>query len=220
MLLSIAVAVVVLLAMGLCSLLVFGSKNKGGNDLPTHTPPPTFTLMVSPTPRPTLGPTPTPSPSPTPTPIVVGWRELGHLAVDEYKARTVVEVERKGFWGTDRILLEAVGNIQIGIDMTKVQGSNVQIDGTSVKVVLPHATVTSVELLPGESRVYDSQRRWVFSEYEGIEMEALARARAQLKDWAAAEEAMLGRSESLARFQLGEFLRHLGFENIEIAFED
>jgi hypothetical protein len=218
--LSIAIALAILVGLALMALSVLSPDQPELVDPPTHTPPPTFTQIPTSTPLPTLTVTPSPTPSPTPTPIVVNWRELGHLAVDQYKARTVVEVTRSSFWGTDRILLEAVGNIQVGIDMKAIRPSDVEIEGTSVRITLPRAQVTAVEILPAESRVYDSRRKWLFSEYEGIEVEAMDRARDELWQWAANEESMLRRSESLARLQLAEFLRKLGFREIEIDFRE
>jgi hypothetical protein len=189
-------------------------------------PPPTFTPTLSPTPRSTLSPTSTLTPTPTPTPLPpLPWRELGYLTSIEYpRVRTVVEVERKrpgldGILGTDRILLMAVGKIQVGVDLSQVKDEDVQIEDTTVKVILPHAIITSVELLPNEALIYDSKRRWLFSEYEGIEVEALDKAREQLRDETLSNKGMLELGEQLARLQLTDFLRQTGFEEVEITFK-
>jgi hypothetical protein len=141
----------------------------------------------------------------------------------EYTVTTVVEKERAdpilgGILGTDRVLLVAVGKVQAGVDMTQIDESDVQIDGTTIKLVLPPAEVISVELLPEESTIYESDRSWLFSEYEGLELEALEEARAQLMASAESNQGMLDLAEKFARLQLEEFLRKVGFEEIEITF--
>ncbi len=79
--------------------------------------------------------------------------------------------------------------------------------------------VISVDLLPEESRIYDSDRSWLFSEYEGLELAAMEQARQQLLDQAMHNEGMSEMAETLARLQLTEFLRSIGYQEIEIQFE-
>ena len=147
MLASIAISVFVLIAVMICALLVFRPHPPFPptvplTDLPTHTPPPTFTPIPSATAKATW------TPVPSPTPIVIHWRELGYLTVVEYTAKTVVEEKgEKTIWGTDWVLLEVVGKVQAGVDMMQIRDQDVVINGTSVEIVLPAPTVTSVELL-------------------------------------------------------------------------
>lgn len=174
----------------------------------------------------TLAPLPTPPPTytPIPTPIVIGsWRELGHLTTLQSTLQTVVEVSREGMLGGliggDRLLLQAVGNVEAGIDMTQITGSDVFIDGNHIELRLPPASITSVEILPHETQIFDVERRWILSEYEGLEIEALNQARIQLESWAVDRDGMLLRAEEIAAYQLNEFLRQLGFETIIITFD-
>ena len=76
--------------------------------------------------------------------------------------------------------------------------------------------MTSVELLPAETEIFDSRQKWVLSDYEGIEVEALDIARSQLTDWAKSQSNITDTAEVVARAQLEDFLRQLGFEEIEI----
>ena len=190
------------------------------------TPPPTFTS----TPLPTIGPsitptyTPTPTSTPTPTPTLTPlppppWGELGYLTSIEYRETTVVEIERKKFMSTERILLETTGKIQAGVDLSQIQDLDVQIKGTALKIALPQAQIISVELLPEQSKVFDSKKSWIFSQYEGIEIEALEKARKQLWEKTSNDKNMLKLAEKFAKLQLTEFLQHLGFEKVEITFK-
>jgi hypothetical protein len=142
----------------------------------------------------------------------------------EYTASTVVEKERSkpglgALLGTDHILLTAVGRIQMGIDLGQIDESDVDIEDTSITVVLPRAMVISVEILPDQSHIYDSDKSWLFSEYEGLELEAMEQARRQLLDQANNNQGMSELAETLARLQLTEFLRSVGYREIEILYQ-
>lgn len=188
--------------------------------------PATFTATPPPSPRATLPPpataTPTPTPTPLPPPV---WEELGHLTSIRFTTSTVVERERQrqglsALIGSDRVLLMAVGEVQAGVDLGQIGPEDVEIDGTRVRVVLPHATVTGVELLPGQTRIYDSEQSWILSEYEGLETEALEQARLQLRQEAANSQGMMALADRVARLQLADLLYKLGFTEVEIVFRD
>lgn len=189
---------------------------------PMPTKPPTPT--ASPTARPSPEPTPTLTPTPTPLPPPK-WSALGDLSSVEYTASTVVEMSRSRqgigsvLLGADRVVLIAVGRIRAGVELSKIKPANVQINGRSIKLRLPRAQVLTVELLPEVSRVFDSQRSWLFSEYEGLELEAMNEARRKLRAEAERNAAMLEMAETMTRLQLTEFLRKAGFEQVEIEFE-
>jgi hypothetical protein len=159
-------------------------------------------------------PTPTPLP-PTPTPVVLEWRELGYLTSAEFTAATVVELQRERFGPDETILLMVVGKIQTGIEMGEIKDSDVKVEGTMVEIVLPRAMVTSVDLIPSQTRIFD--RGWFPG--EGLETEALDKGRTQLQDWVTTESNLLDISERLAKAQLENFLRQLGFEQISITFK-
>ncbi len=192
----------------------------------TATPAPTEPPTATPTPVPTSTPEPTPSPTTTPTPLPPPrWSELGDLSSVEYTASTIVERsrQRRGIGGvllgTDRVVVMVMGKIRTGIDLSRIKPSDVQINGRSIKIKVPRVQVLAVELLPEASRVFDSQRSWLFSEYEGLELEALDEARRKLRAEAERNAAMLDIAETMARLQLAEFLRKAGFEQVEIEFE-
>lgn len=232
----VALIVIVLIGLAARAAQSVGSETPGPAEIaaarprptvpPTFTPTATATVPASPTATATPSPTPTKTPTPAPTPIVVDVHELGYLTTVEYKFQTVAEVNREnqnviqGLFGTDRVLLVAVGNVQAGIDMTAIPPENVRISGDRISLTIPHATISSVEMLPGESTVIDSQKKWAFSEYTGLETEAMEIARGQLREWAESEADILPTAETLAKLQLTDFLQKLGFRSVTISFTE
>ena len=182
----------------------------------TLTPTPTATSTPTSTPIPTATPIPSPTPTFTPTPIVINWRELGELETLEVSTVTVFEEVNPRWWIVPdaRVLVRVTGLANFGIDITLAQIEQItESDGTSVRIVLPHATVTGVELL--DAQVYDEQ--WFPNAELGVD--ATAKALNEIGVWAAEQENLLEIAEKLGRTQLENFLRQLGFEEIEIVFE-
>ncbi len=161
-----------------------------------------------------------PTPAPHPAPV---WRELSYLVSVEFKTSSVVSAERESTWAmlgnivTDRLIMKAVGNVQIGVDLNRV--ADVQIVGKSIRFTVPPPQVTSVELLPNESQIYERQRVLFLSQYEGLETEALEAARQQLRAEVAGNESIRQLAQEHSRLQLTQFLQKSGFTNVEIIFQ-
>jgi hypothetical protein len=245
-LLWIAVAAVAGVAIIVAALILVSSINQNApaapaTTMPTGTPliitrevsvaaatltaQPTYTPWATYTPFPTATPLPKPTKAPTPTPLPPPrWSELGKLASIEYTANTVVERERNKpgvggvLLGKDRLVLLAAGRVLMGIDLDKIRPSDVQVSGDSITVTLPAIELLAVELLPNQSRIFDSQRSWIFSEYQGLELEAMEQARLKLREEAGRNEQMKRIAESQARLQVMEFLRKAGYNNVNVRF--
>jgi hypothetical protein len=178
-----------------------------------------FTLRANPT------QTPIPKPTPLPPPV---WQALNYLTSVEFTTASVVDaqhtmnIEVGGVQLfdnvlTDRLLLKAVGKVQLGINLGKV--SDVKVVGTKISLVAPSPEVISVELLPDQSQIYDSVHVWFLSQYQGLEKDALEKARNQLGDEVGDNPSMMKMAREMARLQLTEFLHKTGFTTVEITFK-
>jgi hypothetical protein len=226
---TVITAVILLGVVGLGYRLITGGN--GAQETPptaisTEEWPATPTLLpVTPTnpPSPTPTPTSTPTPIPPPTPIVIGWRELGTLVSIETTMQTVAETTRRTGPGgifEESVLLVATGNVEAGVDLTKLdEETDVIIDGKSIKIALPPAEITSVEILPSETQIYDSGGFLGLPAGEGLEVQAIDQARTDMEKWATEKGDILDMAERMAKSQLEAFLRKLGFEEVEITFK-
>lgn len=191
---------------------------------PADWPTPPATFAFEPPTEEAAGLVATPRPLPTPTPIPLpAWEEMSYLTTVKFTDSVVVEAERTttlpwqlGNVVTDRLLLKAVGQVQIGVDLKQI--SNVQVNGDSIRFSLPKPEVTSVELLPDQSQIYDSAQVLFLSQYAGLEKDALEQSRQLLKENVAANESMMDMAQKMARLQLTDFLRQTGFNTVEITF--
>ncbi|MCE7985350.1 MAG: DUF4230 domain-containing protein [Caldilinea sp. CFX5] len=166
------------------------------------------------------------------------WRTLNHLTTIEYTASSIVMQERTADFEeflrtvpwvgdtflptlgkdvvTDRLVLKAVGKVQLGVEMAQV--ADVQITGGTISLTLPQPKVIAVAILPEESQIFEQQHFWLLSQYAGMENAALEQARSQLQSEVAANQEMLRLTADMARMQLTNFLRKAGFTTVEITF--
>src|SRR5690349_15132689 len=95
--------------------------------------------------------------------VVVAIQSLARLQSVAFHMERVVDITKKeqALWGLveteDNILLVAVGDVQAGIDLGKLQPSNIEVDpvARSVRIVLPPPEVFSARL--------DNERTYVHS---------------------------------------------------------
>jgi len=166
------------------------------------------------------------------------WHTLNHLTTIEYTTSSIVMQERTADFEeflrtvpwvgdtflpslgkdvvTDRLVLKAVGKVQLGVEMAQV--ADAQITGGTIRFTLPQPKVIAVEILPEQSQIFEQQHFWLLSQYAGMENAALEQARAQLQSEVTANEEILRMTAEMARLQLTQFLRKAGFTTIEITF--
>lgn len=194
------------------------------------TAPATF---VAPMPKAPVEPLRQPATLPAPE-----WRTLNHLTTIEYTTSSIVMQQRTADFEeflrtvpwvgdtflptlgkdvvTDRLVLKAVGKVQLGVEMAQV--ADVQITGGTIRFTLPQPKVIAVEILPEQSQIFEQQHFWLLSQYAGMENAALEQARSQLQNEVTANQEMLHLTADMARLQLTKFLRKAGFTTIEITF--
>jgi hypothetical protein len=224
---------VLLLAAGLLlgtlipvAIFLFPAWNRTPQPVNTPRPWPTVvtaTPTQTPVPTATSAPTATPTPLPTPTPIIVPQdvRELGRLVTFEYKLQTISEVKHDtwlGLFGSDRVVLIAVVQVQAGVDLAKLADEDVIVQGQEATIYLPAAEIFTTELVEEESSVYARDRKWPFPN-DQVELEAAALAERQAQDWSR-ENGLLDNAQAAASYRMEALLRRLGFANVTVKFRD
>lgn len=159
------------------------------------------------------------TPTPLPAPV---WQQLSYLTTVEFTTSTVAQEERSvelpivGYVVSDRMLIKVVGEVQVGIDLSQVR--DVQVAGKMIRFTAPAPEVTSVELLPEQSQIYDSLNVFLLSQYPGLESAALEKARLQIRADIANNASMMKLAQEFSRLQLTQFLQKTGFSTVEINF--
>ncbi|GAB4124004.1 MAG: DUF4230 domain-containing protein [Roseiflexaceae bacterium] len=219
-------AVALVLGLGIGALANRSSNQQADAPTATIEPWPTLPATFTPLPSPTMPPTPTTIATPTPIPLPV-WEQQYQLTVLTFTVQTVVETAApsnlppllQGLVGNDRVVMQVVGQAELGIEMAKVRTTVDPQDRTKVQVVLPEPELQGVSLLPDRAEIIAKDQRRVASQYPGLEQQAFTIGKQQLENQARTDTAMQELARDLARLRITEYLRGLGFEQIDVVFE-
>ena len=147
--------------------------------------------------------------------------ELGTV---EYTVRKAVKARDEGDWfkiGNRRILFSCTARIKAGINLERVPLEKLVVDEStrSISLVLPHATVLSIDLPPEQIRLEYEDITGFRQHFSDQERQALLRQgeREIVRDLP--KLGILAEAEANAEEFFRPMLEQMGFDNIQIRFE-
>lgn len=147
--------------------------------------------------------------------------ELGTV---EYTVRKAVRARDEGDWfkiGNRRILFSCTAHIKAGINLDRIPLDKLVVDEgrRSVSLVLPHATVQSINIPPEEIRLEYEDITGFRQHFSDRERQALLKQgeRDIVRDLP--KLGILAEAEENALEFFRPMLAQMGFENIQIRFE-
>ena len=146
-------------------------------------------------------------------------RGLDRLETVSYTMEKIIGGERENpilpnFLAGDRLLLIVHGEVIAGIDLSKLQASDVVVKGRSVSVHLPQAEIFTVSVDNQKSKVYSRETGLFSSPDPNLETEVRQEGERQIRD-AAMQDGVLDSAAKNARQTLTSLLTGLGFDNVE-----
>ncbi|GAB4496207.1 MAG: hypothetical protein OHK003_00530 [Anaerolineales bacterium] len=160
---------------------------------------------------------PTPTIIPDPVTYINEVRALARLETIQYSVEKVITAEigqgTFGFAFGDKLLFVAHGIVIAGIDMEKLQPSDLRFDGTVLYVRLPPTEIFIATLDNEKSYVYDRETGLLTK--GNVDLETLARqtAEAEIRK-AALEDGILLQGERNAEAYLIKFFNALGYKTV------
>lgn len=150
--------------------------------------------------------------------VIASIQRLARLESVIYTMDKVVEGDRTSqyfpdFLTGDRLLLVVHGQAVAGVDLSRVQPANVEIDGKSVTLSLPPAEILSVSLDNAKTRVFSRTTGLLVPADPDLETEVREKAEADLRQ-SALDSGILNNANANTRATLATLLRSLGFEQI------
>jgi len=147
-------------------------------------------------------------------------RELQRLETVSYSMDKIVSGERENpvlpsFLAGDRLLLVVHGEAIAGVDLSKLQPSDVVVNRQSISIHLPPAEIFTVRLDNAKTRVYSRDTGLFSSPDPNLEGEVRQEAERQLQA-AALQDGILNTADKNARQTLTTMLMGLGFGNVDI----
>ncbi len=160
---------------------------------------------------------PTPTILPDPVTIVNEVQSLARLETIRYTVEKVITAETNqgalsALFG-DRLLFVAHGYVVAGIDMSKIQASDLQLVGTILTVQLPAAEVLVATIDNDKSYVYDRQTGLFTRGNPSLETQARQVAEQEILKSALAD-GILDQAAVNAKTYLKWFFESLGYKQV------
>jgi hypothetical protein len=152
---------------------------------------------------------------------VLQLKELNELATVEYTVTKIIKASDDQTWykiGDRKILMSCQAGIKAGIDLSKLKAENIAIDGDQISLVLPNATILSLNIQPENIRTEYQEVGILRSDFTAAERNQLmSQGETQIRNSAEAT-GILRTAESNASLFIGQFLRQLGYKKVDIKF--
>jgi hypothetical protein len=150
--------------------------------------------------------------------VIASIQRLARLESVVYTMDKVVEGDRTNEYlpdilTGDKLLLIVHGQAVAGVDLSKIQASNVQIDGHSVTITMPAAELLSVSLDNSKTRVFSRTTGLLVPTDPTLESEVREKAEGDLRQ-SALDSGILTTAEGNARATLTTMLHSLGFQQV------
>ena len=153
--------------------------------------------------------------------VVRQIQELQRLETVRYTMEKIISGEHDSpylpkFLVSDRLLLVVHGEVIAGVDLTKIEPSDVSIHGHRVTIHLPKPEILVVRLDNSKTRVYSRDTGLFSSPDPNLESEVREEAERLLQQ-AALRDGALQAADENARNALAAILKGLGFEQIDFS---
>jgi hypothetical protein len=115
----------------------------------------------------------------------------------------------------DRLLLIVYGEVTAGVDLGKIDASQIEVTGRSVTITPPPAEIFSTRIDNERTRVYSRETGLFTTPDPNLESEVRKEAERQIHQ-AALDGSILKTAANNARTTLTTFLQGLGFDHVEV----
>ncbi len=152
--------------------------------------------------------------------VISSIQRLQRLETVSYSMDKIVESAKESdylpdFLAGDRLLLVVHGQVLAGVDLSKLQTSNVSTTDHSVHVHIPDPEIFVVNLDNSGTHVYSRTTGLLVPEDANLETETRMKATEQIKQ-AALDGGILNKARDNARATITTMLQGMGFQQITV----
>lgn len=160
---------------------------------------------------------------PQPGSEVLALKEMNELITVEYVVTKIIKANDNKTWykpGDRKILMTCAATLKAGIDFSAITPEDIAVNGESISLMLPRASLFSISMKPEDIRIAYEEVGQFRSGFSAAERDALAvQAQAQIKH-SVDSLGILATAESNATLFVSNFLRKMGYRQISINFGD
>ncbi|MBX2922040.1 MAG: DUF4230 domain-containing protein [Chitinophagaceae bacterium] len=154
---------------------------------------------------------------------ILALKEMNELVTVEYVVSKIIKANDNQTWyklGDRKILMTCQATLKGGIDFSKIDDNRVTISNKEITIVLPRATLFSINIKPEDIKVAYEEVGTFRSGFSSQERDQLA-AQAQRQIQNSADSlGVLRTAEANAGIFVSNFLRALGYEKVTVKFDD
>ncbi len=152
---------------------------------------------------------------------VLQLKELSELATVEYTITKIIKASDDQTWykiGDRKILMSCQAVVKAGIDLSKLKAEDITINEDEISVVLPKATIFSLNIRPEDIRTEYQEVGILRSDFTAAERnQMMSQGETQIRS-SIESTGILQTAESNASLFIGQFLRQLGYKKVDIRF--
>lgn len=153
--------------------------------------------------------------------VVRQIQQLKRLETVSYSMDKIIAGEHDSpylpkFLAGDKLLLVVHGEVIAGVDLAKLQASDIAVHGTTISVKLPQAEILVTRIDNARTRVYSRDTGLFTSPDPNLESEVRQEAERQLVQ-AAQQDGILKAATENAQNTVAAILKGLGFQTVEFA---
>lgn len=160
-------------------------------------------------------------PDKDPLDAVLQLKEMSELSTVEYSVTRIIKASDDQTWykwGDRKILMSCRATVRAGIDLSGIQPSDITIRGKEISLTLPHAKILSLNIRPEDIRTEYEETGFFRSGFTASERNSLmAQGESQIRNSIGAT-GILRTAESNAGIFVGNFLRQIGYEKVNIGY--
>ena len=152
----------------------------------------------------------------TPT-VLRQVQALSQLVTVKYVLEKFVDVRDTKWYpgGENKVLLLALGVVKAGVNLDKLQASDIQISGAKITMTLPHPVITDYYLDDHYTQILDRSTGLLRAFDKDLEQNARKQAVDELR-LLAIDNHILKDAQDHAQTQLTALFRQIGFTEVEI----
>lgn len=160
---------------------------------------------------------------PTQQQEILALKEMNELVTVEYVVSKIIKANDNKTWyklGDRKILMTCQATLKGGIDFSKLDESRIAINDKTITLVLPRATLFSINIRPEDIKVAYEEVGPLRAEFSSQERDQLAtQAQVQIQN-SADSLGVLKTAEANASIFVSSFLRNLGYEKVTVTFDN
>jgi len=154
--------------------------------------------------------------------VILSLKEINQLVTAEYVVNKIIKASDDKTWykiGDRKILITCEASLKAGIDFSTIHANQIDIRNKRISITLPHATLFSLNIKPEDIKVAYEETGIFRSSFSTQERDMLTvQAEKQIQQ-SADSLGILKTAETNARLFITQFLRNVGYDDVEVRFE-